>query len=316
MNLHEKNTGDDIHVLRDIIHNTFGGLCILVVFVFIQLSSVRNTLACQCEEPPTVSASLDVSDAVFSAEVADIQDNKERRVTLRIFHTWKGEINKWVFITTGSGSGDCRIDFEVGERYLVYASGKTNALSTSTCTRTRVLDDATKDLNELFRLTAKPKDKIPEDTRQIMEVTVNHIPMVYSRGYKVDYLASGVLVEVERIEDNYAYLTYNDKSAYMNAASLRPTGKYLVRKDNAWITPVERARREYLSSGLIEYHNFWITPYSQNKWRTQVDYQEWLLKMEAENHSQPFQGVSLIFCPSAKRLFSYIESPLPGTKNE
>ena len=59
-----------------------------------------------------------------------------------------------------TGSGDCGIDFQVGETYLVYAvqdedSGK---LETSACMRTRRLSEEEGDLGFLFFLENSPKE--------------------------------------------------------------------------------------------------------------------------------------------------------------
>jgi len=55
-------------------------------------------------------------------------------------------------VTVWNGSGDCGIDFQVGEAYLVYASDdeETGRLQTSICYRTRRLTDAGSDLAYLY----------------------------------------------------------------------------------------------------------------------------------------------------------------------
>ena len=55
--------------------------------------------------------------------------------------------------------GDCGYDFQVGETYLVYASGdeETDILSTGYCSRTKRLTDAGEDLAYLFFLKNDPE---------------------------------------------------------------------------------------------------------------------------------------------------------------
>ena len=50
---------------------------------------------------------------------------------------------------TGVGGGDCGFSFRAGQTYLVYATGRREALHTSICSRTRPLEEATEDLEAL-----------------------------------------------------------------------------------------------------------------------------------------------------------------------
>jgi hypothetical protein len=51
-----------------------------------------------------------------------------------------------VALRTGAGGGDCGFAFEVGQVYLVYATGATDDLRASICSRTRAAADAGPDL--------------------------------------------------------------------------------------------------------------------------------------------------------------------------
>jgi 5-hydroxyisourate hydrolase-like protein (transthyretin family) len=61
-----------------------------------------------------------------------------------------------VEVLTGWGGGDCGYEFKVGQRYLVYAyrDEKDNRLTTSICTRTRLVTEADDDLTFIRALPA------------------------------------------------------------------------------------------------------------------------------------------------------------------
>jgi hypothetical protein len=61
-----------------------------------------------------------------------------------------------VSVFTGQGDGDCGYRFQAGQRYLVYASREpgTSHLATSSCTNTKLLAEAGKDMDFLRQLPA------------------------------------------------------------------------------------------------------------------------------------------------------------------
>jgi len=61
-----------------------------------------------------------------------------------------------VEVGTGIGGGDCGYDFKMGERYIVYAHryDESNRLTTSICTRTKLLPKADEDLQFLRNLSS------------------------------------------------------------------------------------------------------------------------------------------------------------------
>jgi hypothetical protein len=102
--------------------------------------------ACTCELPfgnltlkQQVKKAKKQSQAVFVGEVIQIIQKPESygvSVKFRVGNVWKGKLSKEVTIFTGLGGGDCGYRFEVGESYLVYASGSNEHLSTNICQRT------------------------------------------------------------------------------------------------------------------------------------------------------------------------------------
>jgi hypothetical protein len=115
---------------------------------------------CVCVSIPSVTDSLKKADAVFSGRVESISN---KRATLKIEQVWKGELSDEVVMLLGGSTfkprrkatikfpfTSCDYEFDVGERYLIYASrmgGK--YFRTWRCTRTRRLQDAGEDLREL-----------------------------------------------------------------------------------------------------------------------------------------------------------------------
>lgn len=110
--------------------------------------------ACFCEELAEVPEALDQADAVFAGTVIAIEEPEESpwlKVTIQVSTTWKG-VSTPTTVVYDSPLTRCRVGFEEGESYLVYAVAGTepgNPLQTSTCTRTRALAEATEDLEAL-----------------------------------------------------------------------------------------------------------------------------------------------------------------------
>jgi hypothetical protein len=89
-----------------------------------------------------------------------VSDNTEKmsfvaeiQVKLEVERIWKGIANKEVMVRTSTG--DCGYKFAMGEEYLVYAYDK-DILTTSACTRTKLLAQAIKDIKEIGRSRRKP----------------------------------------------------------------------------------------------------------------------------------------------------------------
>ena len=67
--------------------------------------------------------------------------------------------NEGKFIDVWTGAGDCGVEFQKGETWLVFADEdeETSTLETSLCTRTRRLTEAGSDLAYLFHYSETPK---------------------------------------------------------------------------------------------------------------------------------------------------------------
>ena len=133
---------------------------------------------CVCAPAPPVAEALSEAAAVFSGKFVGaeyrkgiisgvrrvmeqtIGEKQEYEVLVLKFEAeqwWKGKPVKEVVLATeqtrgADGSeivGDCGFGFAEGERYLVYAYAEEEGLQTGSCTRTKRLAKARKDLKAL-----------------------------------------------------------------------------------------------------------------------------------------------------------------------
>lgn len=150
-------------------------LVLAVVFAGSQTAS-----ACVCAGEESIGAAFNHADAVFSAEYLGAEYRKgivnELRemqkqidggkaveyevlvLKFRVEEWWKGGTESELILLTDNTRGadgtesisDCEYVFsKKGEKFLIYAYGKSGALSTGACTRTAKLKNAKKDLKIL-----------------------------------------------------------------------------------------------------------------------------------------------------------------------
>jgi hypothetical protein len=71
------------------------------------------------------------------------EDPPVMQVSFQVSRAYRGAPQKHLKLKTGLGGGDCGFDFEVGKRYLVYAStDDAGQLSTGICTGTALLEES------------------------------------------------------------------------------------------------------------------------------------------------------------------------------
>jgi hypothetical protein len=111
--------------------------------------------ACSCVGGTPLCQSFWTTDAVFSGEVISIASTPNpsgekypahRLVRFKVIDAFRGDVGGVVEVATGAGGGDCGYNFIQGMTYLVYAHVGKSGLSTSICTRTRVLSQAGDDV--------------------------------------------------------------------------------------------------------------------------------------------------------------------------
>jgi len=119
--------------------------------------NAAHVIACECAGDPRPCEEFWRVDAVFAGSVvASGKTNVDygtykydmRLVHLIVDQPIRGMQSSEVDVITGWGGGDCGYGFKLGQRYLVYAyrEKKSNRLSTSICTRTRLISEAEDDL--------------------------------------------------------------------------------------------------------------------------------------------------------------------------
>jgi hypothetical protein len=140
-------------------------------FAFFSVLNASSVSACTCLLSPTAESLDSVvkkayknSSAVFVGEVLEIVQKPNVffvEVKFAVEQKWNDRIEKTVAVTTGKGGGDCGYPFEVGKKYLVYASNGNNILRTNICTKTALAEN-NKDiavLNKIKRQKIKSSPK-------------------------------------------------------------------------------------------------------------------------------------------------------------
>lgn len=137
------------------------------------LTSTLPALACSCVKPPGsqsdhVRREFRASDAVFSAYVSDVyyaevNGQHTRMAKLRVLQVWKGDLqpDTWIDVVSGDEGGlmSCSYIAEQNQALVVYVQGQRQPYSLASCSLTRPLHEATRDiplLNKLSRRGGKP----------------------------------------------------------------------------------------------------------------------------------------------------------------
>ena len=127
-----------------------------LAWVLVPLSAA----ACDCgyagapckafEKTPTVFVGRVVKISTIDLKTASGDDYKDRLVSFEVERSYRGLTTKTAVVLSGWNS-DCGYRFQEGVRYLVYAypHSPTAKLTTSICTRTRPLSEASEDLEYL-----------------------------------------------------------------------------------------------------------------------------------------------------------------------
>jgi hypothetical protein len=113
--------------------------------------------ACKCR-PLSVEEGTTEASAIFEGRVTKLADETPgdgkpppgKLVTFSLVRTWKGlESEETITLRTSESSASCGYAFELNTSYLVYATGTPDALSVTSCSRTRPMADAAEDLAAL-----------------------------------------------------------------------------------------------------------------------------------------------------------------------
>ena len=145
-----------------------------------------ETKACTCIGESTVKNELKETDAVFVGTIIESQEIRiydtlspnttihriKMKYTIVVETIYKGrQLSDTAYIFTGNGGGDCGFNFQIGQKYIVYAGhlktadryngqvfiDKKSAFNTNICTRTREYDE--QEIKEIEKYLKKKKLK-------------------------------------------------------------------------------------------------------------------------------------------------------------
>lgn len=128
-------------------------------------ASAKSSYACSCVASPApvkeqIQGAFSSADAVVSGEVVEISESPADKDTLivkfKIAKSWKGKNQPEITIKTAKEGAMCGYSFTTGQKYLVYAYGTGDALSTDNCSRTAMLGKKS-DAKYLDKLKRKMK---------------------------------------------------------------------------------------------------------------------------------------------------------------
>jgi len=131
----------------------------IVLFVLLSLalmpSGHKAISPARCViESKSVKPALKQSAAVFSGEVLELKDGGNYdEVRLRVEHSWKGVTTEEVSLLADRLAESP--NYRVGHKYLVFAGLLNDKLFTGNCSRTKKLEQAQADVQEL----GEPEDK-------------------------------------------------------------------------------------------------------------------------------------------------------------
>ena len=122
--------------------------------------------ACSCAGSMDAERALADSEAVFSGEVAEVEEGPTIRmwgisgvrtstVTLRASEVWKGPQRETLEVSTPRDGATCGYPFKEGQEYLVYAYTGKQGLEVDLCNGTQRLAEAEADL-EVLGASKKP----------------------------------------------------------------------------------------------------------------------------------------------------------------
>lgn len=95
--------------------------------------SAPSAYACSCKESPPGQA-IAGADAIFEGTVSDkTRGPRGYTYTFLVERSYKGEVAETALVETGFGGGDCGFEYGVGDRALVFGSGRGLTLSSSIC---------------------------------------------------------------------------------------------------------------------------------------------------------------------------------------
>jgi hypothetical protein len=133
-------------------------LFLLTSFTYLPLSyRASSTMRCLIE-PKSMTVVLKQSAAVFSGEVLELANGGNYiEVRLRVERSWKGVEGEEISLLTDSTIESPH--YRVGQKYLVFAYKRDGKLFTGNCSRTKKLEYAQGDLEQLEKTKVNRKSR-------------------------------------------------------------------------------------------------------------------------------------------------------------
>ncbi len=232
----------------------------IVVSMFFLSAATATACSCIGGQPPCQA--YGEASAVFLGTVIESKfvktktgdfEHDVRSVRLSIDTAFRGVEGGEVEITTGTGGGDCGFNFRQAQQYLVYAHAYEGKLSTSICSRTRLVSSAQEDLKYLRGLAeAKPG------------VTISGKVLNNKRNQKGEHDQIPVVGTTVIVEGSANREIQTDAKGEYRMAGL-PAGDYVVKlkMPEGLSMQGESEEKLILVDRSCSVVNFWLQPDSQ-----------------------------------------------------
>lgn len=144
-----------------------------LIFLILGFAFVSSSFACSCMMPGSPSEEFKNYNYIFTGTVESIEKEdsdspySRKNVEINILDKYKWA-DLWAKITVSTWSwwGDCGYFFKEGEDYFVYAWWEeVDKLSVWICSRTRSLEDASEDVEDLSKHIIKPVSGEDDSTK-------------------------------------------------------------------------------------------------------------------------------------------------------
>jgi hypothetical protein len=200
----------------------------------VTLLSPSAAFSCSCIGSGPPCQSFGNTAAVFVGTPIEVKqttgkltEGRDREYPLRIFtfrvdEPFRGVNAAQIEVRTGMGGGDCGYEFNLGERYLVYAgfNSENGVYGTSICTRTRSVSEAAEDFDYLRGLkNREPGAILSGEVRR-------HRPNLETG--ETQRLGPMTNIEISVTGEGQSFTTTTDEQGRYQLTKLQP-GQYVVR---------------------------------------------------------------------------------------
>lgn len=122
----------------------------LFFILFFLFGAFGAQAQCECDLPESTEAAIEEADLIFVGEAVNLQTNWMSggwKIAFQVDSTWK-KTNGSMSVVHTDWAHECGYEFELGKKYLVYASKK-RSVKTHRCSGTKLLSEASEDLSLL-----------------------------------------------------------------------------------------------------------------------------------------------------------------------